>query len=401
MARLILIFYCLSLFLLPWAWFPPFPWLHEHAQWSDAVFAGTALLWGVDKLRTRTWPRWEPFHLACGLYLLAATSSLLFASPNKQLGLWKLLGLVELCLLAIITSDVARWPGALRGMTLALVATVLLTALAAMVGLVLFYAGIPTELIGTYGDLVASPWYARVQAGTYQPNLLASFLIFAAAAIARGEATLPAGLRRATKLALWCLVLLTFSRAMLAFALAAFFRAAKTPLQRRFVAAYAVVCVGIIVSLTVWNLAFDPARPGSVHFDQATASSRWQAMTTAAQTLAKHPLVGSGLGVRPGAYRGGTFDAHCTPLNIAATMGMPALLAFVSIFVLLWRKRGQRLDRVVWSGIAGLALDALAQDIEDFRHLWVLIGLTAASGEPRLDTAEKTMLTAPPVALAR
>lgn len=377
MSRLILLFYCLSLFLLPWAWFPPFPWLHEHAQWSDAVFAITALLWGIEKYRTRAWPRWEPFHLACGLYLAAATSSLIFASPNKQLGTWKLLGLAELCLLAVITSDVARWSGALRMMSLTLVATTLLTALAALVGLSLFYAGVATELVGTYGDLVASSWYARVQAGMYQPNLLASFLIFAAAVIARGEASLPSNWRRATKIVLWCLVLLTFSRAILAFALAAFLRAAKTSFQRRLVAAYAIVCVGIILALTVWNLSLDPSRPGTIHFDQATASSRWQAITTSLQTLITHPFFGSGLGVRPGAYRGGTFDAHCTPLNVAATMGMPALLAFAGIFFMLWRRRGQPMDMAIWSGMAGLALDAMAQDIEDFRHLWVLIGLTA------------------------
>ncbi len=32
----------------------------------------------------------------------------------------------------------------------------------------------------------------------------------------------------------------------------------------------------------------------------------------------------------------------------------------------------------IWSGIAGLGIEALAQDVEDFRHLWVLIGLAGA-----------------------
>ena len=30
--RAVLVLYLTSLALLPWAWFPPFPWLHEHAQ---------------------------------------------------------------------------------------------------------------------------------------------------------------------------------------------------------------------------------------------------------------------------------------------------------------------------------------------------------------------------------
>jgi hypothetical protein len=50
--------------------------------------------------------------------------------------------------------------------------------------------------------------------------------------------------------------------------------------------------------------------------------------------------------------------AHLTPLNIAATMGAPALVAFALL--------------------AGLALDGLAQDIDHFRHVWVMIGLADA-----------------------
>lgn len=378
-SRLVFPLYCLSLFLLPWAWFPPFPWLHHHAQWSDALFALTALLWGIDKFRTRRWPRWEPFYFSLGLYLAAALFSLLAASPNKTLGAMKLLGLVELCLLAVITSDLAVRPAAMRVISLTVLATTLLAAFAALLGLGLFYAGIPTELIGTYGDLEASRWYARVQAGTYQPNLLASFLIFAAAVIARGEAALPKWLRRATTVAMWGLMLLTFSRALLGFSVAALLRAAKTPMQRKLVVGCAVVCVAIIASLTMGNLSFDPSQPRAAHFNHTTASSRWQAMTTSWATLVAHPLTGCGVGQPPGRYRGGPFDAHCTPLNVAATMGLPALVAFASLFVLLWRKRGRAMDIALWSGMAGLALDALAQDIEDYRHLWVLIGLTAAS----------------------
>ena len=48
--------------------------------------------------------------------------------------------------------------------------------------------------------------------------------------------------------------------------------------------------------------------------------------------------------------------------------------------------------------MAGLALDALAQDIEDFRHLWVLIGLTAASGVARTDAAQTPLATDTPFA---
>ncbi|MGH9938924.1 MAG: hypothetical protein ACREAM_22005, partial [Blastocatellia bacterium] len=35
-------------------------------------------------------------------------------------------------------------------------------------------------------------------------------------------------------------------------------------------------------------------------------------------------------------------------------------------------------DLAIWGGLAGLGLDALAQDVEDFHHLWVMIGLASA-----------------------
>jgi len=105
--RLAFAFYLASLALLPWTWFPPFPWLHEHAQWSDAVFALAAALWSIERWRNKDWPRLEPVHAAMAFYLGAATLSLIFSSPDKLAGLMKLLGLAELCALAVITSDFA------------------------------------------------------------------------------------------------------------------------------------------------------------------------------------------------------------------------------------------------------------------------------------------------------
>jgi hypothetical protein len=72
------------------------------------------------------------------------------------------------------------------------------------------------------------------------------------------------------------------------------------------------------------------------------------------------------------------FRAHLTPLNIAATTGLPALLALGGMFIALWRGRSRPTDIAIWSGLLALALDGLAQDIDHFRHVWLLIGLAAA-----------------------
>ena len=72
------------------------------------------------------------------------------------------------------------------------------------------------------------------------------------------------------------------------------------------------------------------------------------------------------------------FRAHLTPLNIAATMGLPALAAFAFLILTLWRNRRRPTPIATWSGMAGLTVDALAQDVEHFRHVWAMIGFADA-----------------------
>ena len=59
-------------------------------------------------------------------------------------------------------------------------------------------------------------------------------------------------------------------------------------------------------------------------------------------------------------------------------MGLPALLALVGLVIALWRQRRQPTDTATWSGLAGLGVDAIGQDVEHFRHVWVMFGLADA-----------------------
>jgi hypothetical protein len=97
--------------------------------------------------------------------------------------------------------------------------------------------------------------------------------------------------------------------------------------------------------------------------------------------LSAHPWLGVGPGHAPAVVDGAPFEAHCTPLDIAATLGLPALAAFVAMVVLLWTKTAPH-DPVLWSGLVALGLDGLTEDVADFRHLWVLFGLAASSRRP-------------------
>ena len=221
-------FYLISLALLPWSKFPPFPWLHENAQWSDAVFAIAACLWLLESWHSRQWPRLRPLHIAMGLYLLAATLSLLLAAPDRRVGTMKLLGMAELSMIAIVTSDLSRRPAVLRKISYVGAATSLLAAGAAIAGVVLFYFGVWTPLIGTYGDhLIPSSRYARAQAAFSHPNLLARFCIFAAGISLGEKAGLPKKLRGLVQVSLWTTVILTLSHSLLGFILAASIRRAR------------------------------------------------------------------------------------------------------------------------------------------------------------------------------
>jgi hypothetical protein len=381
LSRAVIATYLVSLALLPWTWFPPFPWLHEHAQWSDAVFAVAATLWLVERSWLGGWPRLQRWHVALALYPLLAFQSLLVASPDPLATAPKLLGVVELCTLAFITADLASRPGISRRIGQVIALTSLVTAAASIAALLFFYAGVDSRLIGIYGELEPSPFYARVQAGTYNPNLLASFCIFAAAIVARRESELPPWLRRLTLGLLSATALLTFSRGILGFATSLAIQRAGTPRGKKVATAIAIGCAVLVVSVSLWRPKLDPTHPMEIGFLDED-SSRFEGATSSLVALARHPLFGTGLGTSPGAYHGVPFDAHLTLVNIAATLGLPALMAFTALMASIWRRRRRPTDLAVWGGLTGLAIDSLGQDIEDFRHLWVLIGLASVPIEP-------------------
>ena len=68
--------YVVAVAMLPWQWFPPFPWLHQHAQWGDVASAAAFVAWGIERARERPAWRPSPFQLACCVYLAFSAASL-------------------------------------------------------------------------------------------------------------------------------------------------------------------------------------------------------------------------------------------------------------------------------------------------------------------------------------
>jgi uncharacterized protein (TIGR03382 family) len=109
------------------------------------------------------------------------------------------------------------------------------------------------------------------------------------------------------------------------------------------------------------------------------ANPRLNGIATSLDTLVAHPLLGSGPESLPGySPKGKRFRAHLTPLNVAATTGVPSLAALVFLVAVLWRRRRRPTDIAIWSGLAGLGVDAIGQDVEHFRHVWLMLGLADA-----------------------
>jgi len=382
LARPAFALYLLALATLGFKWLSPLASFQENAGWTDVFVAVAALAWIVERAVARSFPRPRLFHLALALWLAAALLSLAFADA-KGTGARNFLLLCELAALAVLTSEYASDRDGLRAIVVVIAAVSLVTASLAALGLALFYLGEDTSLIGVYGEqFIRSDYYARVAAGFSTPPLLASFCIFASAVVAREDSPLSPRLTAIVQIALSAVVLFTFSRGAIAFFMAMGIRAAYRRLDARaamrVTLALVAASVAVLAVLTVGRLHLDPTRPSTITYEVPDPGNRREAFDTGLDTLADHPLTGKGPGTYVSLNRGLPFRAHFTPLNVAATMGLPALAALVFLVVVLWRERRRPTPIATWTGLLALFVDGLAQYGEHFRHVWVMIGLADA-----------------------
>jgi hypothetical protein len=200
------------------------------------------------------------------------------------------------------------------------------------------------------------------------------------------DAPLKRRARRFAQVALGATALATVSRGVLGFLAAAIVRAAHDRGTRRwrlFAIAGVSAAVLAMVTMTVAHVHVDPSRPSTLEIQLPDRENRYRALVTAAETAWRHPVVGIGPGLFPATNYGRSIRAHCTPVNIAATVGIPALLALAFVVAWAWRTRPRPTDLAIWSGLLGLAIDGLGQDIDHFRHVWILLGLALArAGKP-------------------
>jgi hypothetical protein len=376
--------YLLALAVLPFRWLSPISSLYEHADWSDLLIGVSALLWLFERLHKRDLRHsYRAWFLPLGLYLLLSIFAAATAVSSGGGSFKTVLLMAELAILAVITADFAGQRGHRRAIARVVVASSLISVLLGAVGLILFYAGHHSGLLGAYGDLQTSNVFARVQAGFESPNLLASFCIFASGLVASEDAQLGRSARVACQTALFLLVLSTFSRGVIGFLLAATLRRSlKLRGRRRWLipAGALLLSVTILAVLTAGSVRVNLGDLSHARYVFPDRSLRGESFVASLRTLVDHPMLGIGPGGLPGRLQGAPARAHFTALNVAATIGIPALLALLAMLWMVWRGRRRPTDIGVWSAAAGVALDGLAQDIDHFRHVWVLLGLL---GSPR------------------
>jgi hypothetical protein len=382
--------YLVALAAFPFKWLSPFG--HEQAGWIDIFIAAATLAWLVEAIRRRAPLRLRPPHYAYAAYVMAGVISVAFVAADRRAGAQDVLIVTELVALALLTADYARSRAGRSAIAVVVLLVTFLTAAQGALGLTLYYFGESSSLAGTPSYYDASRFYTRVSGGFFSPPLLGSFCIFASAVLAMQDTGLSRRARWAGQAALGALVVFTLSRAIIGFAIAGAIRlghAHGTRRARRLAAAFSIAAVAAVATLSVAPLTFGPLQPASSN----DANRRVTTIKTSAETLADHPLLGKGAGSLPGTLEDPPVPAraHLTPLNVAATTGPAALIALTALLIVLWRRRRRPTNVPLWSGIAGLGVDALAHDVEHFRHVWIMLGMADADRAEARESPRTTL----------
>lgn len=363
--------------LLPLQWWPRFP--LPGLTVSDVLFVAAFLMIAVSA-RSLRGVSWSAIHrpgrgplLALVLFGLGTTASAMANGGDylKLVGHWELAALCGSVALLAVEPDHAF---ALRR---ALVAAALLGAATVVVGGVLWGLGIETLLLNPGpGDLEPGS-YPRLRGTAVRANMVASIVATGSCLIVVEPKVLGRGRLRGPIAGCLCAaaLLLTFSRTVPAVAL--LIVAVVGRRKSRGVTFWLVwgisaslYLAGLVVA-SRYRIVLNPARLHEVAIDFATEGTRWRFGRAAWQAVLEHPVAGWG----PGSVPATGFSAHFTWLNLWAVLGVVPLVAFAYIF---WRLLDRKLaarDPGAYLALTLFAVDSLHRDIEDMRHLWVVLGL--------------------------
>jgi hypothetical protein len=358
---------------------PPIP---GHAQWSDVAMALAAVALLIATITRRVKLRVG----AAGWAGLAYAGWGVASALANGTGGWKALGMCELACVLIVTATLASAPDARARIVKAWLVGAALSCALGLIGTALYLLHVESSLWDPSGGSLSLPTRPTGLAAGF--NLLAELALVPLLLLV-GNPRLAGRARRPLLWLYGATLALSLSRTLLAVALGCVWLMVKLPRSLR------VTATVVVLLATIASARLDLYRDPSGQMTISTAPGlRWRLAASAAETAARHPLFGLGPGelVARVAWPRATdpfqpVRAHWTPLDLAATLGVPGLLLFALTFALACR-RG-RADRVLLVGALATAFDGLTVDIESFRHVWLLLGLLAAGGpsDPMLRSA--------------
>jgi hypothetical protein len=305
----------------------------------------------------------------------AAVSTLFGGSPVKLLGHFELaaLGWMAACASPYCCGWLRR----------ALVIAAALAALTAMAGLAVFFSGVAgydaagrpdSPLLYIHGSLVSDN-YPRPR-GTLVTGAMLTSVVATGFALLWFERELVPGRWLRRLIYAVCLVALffAFSRAIATLAIVL----GTAELWRRDcprwargagVVAAAVYATALWISLR-YEIVLNPLEPWAV--DVLTADgNRYGIWRVAVATLVDNPIVGIG----PGMFVAESLSAHNTWLNLWAGLGIVPLAAFALLMLASVRAAiGSHAPGLACALIFAL-IESSYNDIEDMRHVWLLIGI--------------------------
>jgi hypothetical protein len=346
------------------------------AGWADLAFAAAGLAALIRLVQRRgSWP------VAATLAALAYAGWVGLSAAVHRAGGWQALGALELALVLPVTHILVDDEAARERILRTWIWSSAVWCVAGLVSGALVTARIPVPfLIDGSGELGLS----------FRPAGLSGVGMLAAATLCPWLLLVTDGRRLVGRARTPLLILLTLTLAL--------------TLTRTLLAAAVGVVVWHALSRRHWRWGA-PAIAGLVllslasmrldlHGDRGALSLtsqpgiRWRIAASALANARANPLFGLGPTARaamagwPRASDEPTdWDAHDTPLDVAATRGLPALLFYAVAVALVVRSARRRerttLQIALLAILAATLFDGLTVDLEDARHAWLLFALAA------------------------
>ena len=372
---------------------------------ADIVFPAFLVCWLVGVATGIFKFKWRPEFWTFVFYFLALLISAIF-SVNPSLSFAKLAGASYLILLAVTAPNVASTLGRLRLTSLAWVAGSSIPLIAALVGIVLFYAApgsswLP-ELTNHYGAVPVGN-FPRINSTFVSPSMFCNYLTatLMLTLISVRIGWLGQRTASAVVVAIGVAALFTVSIALGGLILAAGLWVWIDSSRKIF----SRVALGTATAIGVAFLLMAPfallPRSGESHFElwpisRFVPSSRFLVWSDSLATFLSDPITGKGVGTAVAGVKFQNYDgswsmltdAHNIFLSVAAQAGILGLASVVAIVIVVLRSALSKHEdgelSVIRTGLAvaflcAFVYDGMTSSFEDARHLWVLIGLIVAA----------------------